>query len=507
MSLQTRDFSLTYRATGTTKTEDRVDQTSLAYDEMAHDWPLLHDLIGGTDSMRAAKQEWLPREPREATISYENRLRRSFLYNAYGDTVEKLVSKPFSRPVTVEADLPEPLDLIADDVDMTGRDLTQLGRDVFRSMVVYGVSHILVDFPKTEGVETLADERARHIRPTFIHVPPTALLGWRTERQANGRDRLTQIRIKEIRVEAVGEYIEEEVEYVRVLNTETFEVWRKDPDQDDYVLHESGEHSFGDVPLVSCYASRTGYLTGQPPLLDLAQLNLAHWQSLSDQRNVLRFARVGLLFASGFSDEELEGGIAIGPNQLIASSNPDSKLEYVEHKGAAIQSGQDDLDALERRMETLGLQPLVSRVGGQTATGKAIDESRVHTAIQAWIRSVENALREAYMLAGSWMRVEIPDDFGIDITNDFGISLRANDDIKALLDLRKTGDITRETFLREVKRRGLLSESLDILDELEAAEMESAIATQQALDVAQAGEDEDEDDNPVEERFENEDEE
>jgi hypothetical protein len=114
------------------------------------------------------------------------------------------------------------------------------------------------------------------------------------------------------------------------------------------------------------------------------------------------------------------------------------------------------------------------------------------------------------MLAGSWVRVDIPEDFGIDITNDFGISLRANDDIRALLDLRKTGDITGETFLRELKRRGLLSESLDILDELEAAEMESAIATQQALDASQAEEEEEEeeeDDNPVEDRFENEDEE
>ena len=507
-SLQTRDFGLSYlaQANSASKTEDHVAQTGIEYDRMAGHWPLLHDLIGGTSAMRSAAEQWLPKEPRESRGAYVNRLSRSFLYNAYSDTVEKLVSKPFSKPVTLQSELPEPLDKIQEDVDMSGRDLTQLGREVFRSLIVYGVAHVLVDFPKTEDVTTLADERARQIRPTFIHISPTNLIGWRTEKQANGRERLAQIRILEKRIETTGQFTEEEVLYVRVINTDSFQLWRKsdNDNEDDFILVEEGTHSFGDVPLVSCYAQRTGYLTGHPPLLDLAQLNLAHWQSLSDQRNCLRFARVGLLFASGFSDEELENGISIGPNQLIAATNPDSKLSYVEHQGSAIKAGQDDLDALEKRMETLGLQPLVQKTGSQTATGKAIDESRVHTAIQAGIRSVENCFREAYMLAGSWMRMDIPEDFSVDITNDFGVSLRAADDVRALLDLRKTGDISRETFLRELKRRGLLSEGLDIEDEIEAAEMESLFNQQQSFSSIENDEEEEETTNATEERFEDE---
>ena len=79
------------------KEEDKVDTTSIEYDSMAHRWSLLHDLLGGTEAMRAAKSEWLPREPRETYTAYENRLRRSFLYNGFADTVEKLVAKPFPR--------------------------------------------------------------------------------------------------------------------------------------------------------------------------------------------------------------------------------------------------------------------------------------------------------------------------------------------------------------------------------------------------------------------------
>jgi hypothetical protein len=478
---QTRDYALRYMSNAGSKTEDKVHVSSIEYDRMALNWPLLEDLLGGTSAMREARHNWLPREPRESHIAYENRLARSFLYNAFGDTVEKLVAKPFSRPVTVQGDIPKPLDLIEKDVDMSGRDVTQLCRDVFRSLVVYGVSHILIDFPKTDGIESLADERARKIRPTLVHVSPTQLIGWRTERQANGRDRLTQIRLKQKQVEPKGDFIEEEVEYIRVITPNTFEVWRKGSEDDDFVQVEAGSHTFGEVPLVSCYAARTGFLTAKPPLLDLAHLNLAHWQSMSDQRNVLRFARVGILFASGFTDEEIEDGLTIGPNQLVHSNNPEARIQYVEHNGHAIEAGANDLESLERRMEALGLQPLLPRTGSQTATARAMDESRVDSAIQSWIRSVENCIRDAYLYAADWMKVRMPDDLDIDINNDFGVSLRASDDVKSLIEMRKQSQLTLETFLRECKRRGLLAETLDVDDEIEMLLAEEAIHRQQAM--------------------------
>lgn len=464
------------------KEEDKVDTTSIEYDSMAYRWPLLHDLLGGTESMRAAKSEWLPREPRETYTAYENRLRRSFLYNAYADTVEKLVAKPFSKPVSVQGSFDERIESIRNDVDRSGRDITQLGRDVFRDLVVYGIGHILVDFPKTEGVETLADERELGIRPNLLHVSPVDLISWRTERTPSGKTRLTQVRIREQRVEPKGDFIDELVHYIRVLTPDSYAVYRRkqmqdenNPEQDDYELVEEGSHSFGEIPLVSMYAARTGFLTAKPPLLDLAFMNLAHWQSLSDQRNVLRFARVGILFASGFTEEEMEEGLTIGPNQLIRSTNPEADIRYVEHAGQAIGAGQEDLNMLERRMEVLGLQPLVQRTGVQTATGKAIDESRVHTAVQSWIRSVESGLRDAYLFAHRWFQIDPPEDLEIDITNDFGVSLRATEDIESLLKLRAMGGVSQETFLRELKRRGLISEAVDIAEELEAVEMETTL--------------------------------
>ncbi len=50
----------------------------------------------------------------------------------------------------------------------------------------------------------------------------------------------------------------------------------------------------------------------------------------------------------------------------------------------------------------------------------------------------------------------------MDIFSDFGLTMKAEQDIKALIDMRKASLISARTFLDEVKRRGLLSDAIDV---------------------------------------------
>lgn len=447
--------------------QDKVDTTSAAYDSMAAKWGLIHDLLGGTDAMRKAGEKWLPKEPKESQGAWELRLSRSILYEAYSDTVGDVASKPFSRPVTIQGELPEPLIQIATDVNRQGQSLTQFASELFDSAVNYGLTHILVDYPRLSRDINLAEERQSGVRPIFIHVKPTQIIGWRTEKGADGQVRLSQIRIKETQQEPVGRFGGEQIDYIRVYTATTWELWRKTKDEDDYSLHENGEHTFESVPLVTCYLNRTGFMTAEPPMEALAWMNLAHYQSMSDQRNILRYARVGMIFVSGLTEEEQDKDMVIGPNRFFTSVNPDARMSYVEHSGAAIGAGRQDLQDLEARMEVLGLQPYMRRPGNQTATGQAIDESRSSSSVQAWIRSEEQAIIAAYEMAAKWLNLTLPDDFTIDIFNDFGISIRDGKDVQSLLQIRLGGQLSHETFLREVKRRGTLSETVNVLEEID----------------------------------------
>jgi len=471
-------------------TQEGVAAASPAWLRMQGRWQPITDLCGGTTHMRQVGKTWLPQENREAAQAYEARLKRSYLYGAFTDTIQKLAAKPFARPVTVSGGLQEQLGAIGANADLEGRDLTHLARSVFSDALKYGLSHVLVDFPSNGGGLTLAEERATGQRPYFVQISPLDLFAWKVGRGADGSNRVTEIRFKERRTEYGEGFLEDEAQYIRVINEEGYELWRESQNGGEWAKIEEGPHSFGRVPLVTYYSQRTEFMEATPPLEDLAWLNIAHWQSLSDQRNILRFARVGILFMSGVTEEELEAGVTIGPSQMISSTNPDARLSYVEHTGRAIQAGEADLAALEKRMEVLGLSPLVERTGGTTATGRAMDEARTSTNIQAWIRALEDTLAQAYGIASEWIGASLPDDFAIDIFNDFGIGVKASEDTKNLITMGQSGLISHETLLQEIKRRGILSDEVDVEAEAEQAktEADTALLSPPPAEEVEAGE-------------------
>ncbi|HBG77488.1 MAG TPA: hypothetical protein DDW84_01380 [Phycisphaerales bacterium] len=447
-----------------------------AYNAMLLRWALIDDLLGGTIVMRAAGEKWLPKEPKEEVLSYDNRLNRSILFEAYGDTIDDLVSRPFSKPVSIQGDLPERLAPMVDNCDGQGTDITQYARELFETCLNRGKTHILVDYPKTTQADgkklTLADEKKAGVRPVFVHIKPDNLIGWRTVQGTDGKPKLDQIRWKESHVEPDGVYGEKAVNTIRVYTATTWEVHTAD-DKGVYTLTEQGTHTYPNgIPLFTCYVNKTGFMTANPPLEGLAWLNLAHWQGYSDQKNLLRFIRFPLLFFKGLTQDELDKNVIIGPGRKYSSSNPEADAKYVEHTGAAADSGRQDLKDIEERMVMAGLDPLMTRSGNQTATSQDIDESKSQSSVQSWVRAVELVLLNAFKAACLWTGDELPEDFKVDIYNDFGISVRATRDIDALIKARQAGELSRGTFLREIKRRAVLSETVDIEQEKKDIEAE-----------------------------------
>lgn len=461
--------------TATDNSKDTVATPSTAYMQMqaAGSWTLLSALRGGTRAMRAMGKEFLPQEPRESETAYKCRLERSILYGVYDDTIKKLTSKPFSRPVTITGLADDRLGMIEVNVDRRTRcDITQFARQLLDTGVDRGLCHILVEYPNTtEGVETLKDERDKDIRPYFIEIHPDDLIAWEEDEQTG---HITSIRYRKSTIEKDGEFKDQVVERVVHYTSEFIATYKFNPT--DKTWQRDGEerlNTLGRVPLVTAYFEKEDAMTAEPPLLNLAWLNLAHWQSYSDHRNILRFSRFGLLFGSGL-DEEDSKNLEIGPNRLITAKNPEAKLQYVEHTGAAIKVGENDLERLVNQMEVLGLQPLISRPGQKTATEKSIDEAKGQSTLQSWVRALEALLEQAYETAGNWIGIKMPDGFSVDIFNEFGLSAVAHDDVKTLLELRKGREITQATLLSEIQRRGTLRDELDIEAEIALTQQEAA---------------------------------
>ena len=476
-----------------------VAEPTAQFNEMKEDWTLITDLKGGSKTMRAAKDKYLPKEEKESANSFENRLKRSFLFNGYEDTVSKLSTKPFTKPVKVDHkdNLHEMLDMVKDDADLAGTTLPDFAKQLFEDGVDNGKFHILVDFPPKEEDEnrSKADEKALGIRPIFIRVHSQNLIGWQTERNHQNKEVLSQIRIQETRTEKSGDYGTQEVEYIRVYGLEKWEIWKKvkaGTDEEDWVMESDGDNHFGVVPLITGYFRRTGFLTAKPALYELAELNLQHYQSSSEQTNILRFARIFTHVFMGVSTDEGDTGWALGSGGAVILKNPEAKAMVLEHSGKAIEAGRQDIMDIQERMEMVGLQPLLRNGGSQTATAKGIDESKNQAKVTTWIQEVESCLLKAYKMAAEWItkagqvKVEIPKDFAVTIFKDFVLSFKASENIRNLIEMRKIGEISRPTFLRLIRKHGLLDDDINLDEEIQRIEQEGP-------SLGLIGEDEDDD--------------
>lgn len=470
------------------QTEDSVATPSVDYDSQSTIWEMIHDLLGGTTAMRKASERWLPREEREEQQAYNARLERTFLYNGFGNTIDRLTAKPFSKPVTRQGEIDSDLEGVEKNVDKAGTTMGEFARSVFKSALKYGRAHALVDYTKVPQGATRADEKNLGARPTIVLVEAPDLIGWRTEIGPNGLE-LTQVRIKECRTEPVGQYLDQKVDYIRVFTKDSWELWRATEDKDGkevWVLVDGGIHTFGAVPLLTYYTKSCGFMAAECPLEDLAWINVRHWQSSSEQNSVLRIARIGILFGKGFNEDEVKNGVVIGPNHMIVSESKEADLRYVEHQGQAIKAGQDDLDKLESRMEVLGLKPVIERNSNSTFGGKLIDEMATHSNIQAWVRLLEAFLLECMQTAAKWMGKTLPDTTKYDVYSDFGLQAADAVHLDALLKACIAGKITDQTFLIEYQRRAVLSETLKIDEELKGLDEARAKADAREIKLAEA---------------------
>ena len=448
----------------------------IGYETMSELWELIHDLLGGTTAMRDAGQTWLSMEPGESSTAYTARLNRTILYNGLRDTINKLSNKPFTNPVIL-TELPEQLVYLKDDVDGNNKPLEVFIKEVLVNLIKYGIAHIFIDHSEMEVEDgqqfTMEDEQRLGVRVYLINISPANLIGWQSEKVSKSVE-LTQIRFTETVIESDGQYGDVEVNYINVYNKENFELHKQDPDNEEkYIKGEDKTYSFGKIPLITIYANKIGFMTAEPPLIDLAWQNLAHWQSTSDQKNILRFTRFGLLFGSGLPDKMVKSGkIDIGPSKAILTEEKESDLKYVEHNGKSIEAGQKDIEDIEQKMRVLGNQPLM-KVVPNTATAERIDESRTVSQLQSWIRALERGMKQALEYACEWRKIEPPEDMDVNIYSDFEAMILGSGDKEHILKARQSGEITKERYLREAQRRGVYSLDMDPEEEARLAESES----------------------------------
>jgi hypothetical protein len=423
------------------------------------------------------------------------RLARAVLFNVYRRTCEVLTGYVFQKDPVLGDDVPPLIREHAENIDQQGTHFDVFARGLLQEALATGHTLIHVEYPNVTGqLVTRADETAGGLRPYWIPVRKEDVLSWRTEVEY-GRIVLTQIVLRECHMVPAGAFSEAPQERYRVLRRTTGPVgpvvsWSLLEIGKDRRVFEVGVGTYPtqtEIPVAEIVTS--GYrslLASDPPLLDLAHLNLAHYQQWSDVATSIHKTCVPILFTKGFIMRDEQGHpIVVGPNAGLNSENPEGDAKYVVHDGASLGSCRQALEDLKTEMATLGVAMLASdkRVA-ETAEAKRIGKSASDSSLAVTARGLQDGLERALGFHAHYMGLD--DGGSVKINRDFHLPTLQADLLSAITATVTQAGVPERVLLQNMQEGGLIApdEDLDAM-ELEMVAGQAAIEEQKRLQAAE----------------------
>jgi len=428
--------------------------------DMMKGWEIMKAVTEGTEYLRENSEAFLPLEPREDFDAYMARVNRAVFSPFTQRLIRAATGLVLRKPITLTGD-PYWTDTFKMDVDGCGSDLDEYARRVLMCSLTYGQSHILVDYPAPSGALSLAEERQQNRRPYWIEVDPNNLYGWRLDRESNYGN-LIQARIAEKAVLPDGDFGEKVYDQIRVIEPGRYRVFRKKEQIEemydvsdnsvtgnfemgsadkDYQQVESGQFSLGEIPLVTIYSGKTENLVSKPPLLDIAYLNLAHFQRQADLIHSLHVASQPMLVMEGYDDQTKD--LAISVNYAMATQ-PGNKIYYVEPASSAFDAQSAEIKELQMQMATLGISTLSQqKFVAESADARRLDRVDTNSMLAMVSMELEQKLQKCFNFSAEYVGIEPPE---VKISRDFDIERLIGQDITALTSLFDQQVIDREEF-------------------------------------------------------------
>ena len=389
-------------------TQVKIDSISQKMKDFHAEIAPIKALLGGTSAMREAGETYLPKFPSEANDKehgdrdYRNRLKQAVLVPYFEDTVKSMTGRLFYKPFSM--DLDEKILEYKDDFDMSGGSISGVFESVFYEALSYSRSYIVVDYSLKVQVKSKAEEIKAGARPYAFKVEADQVLD---VREKNGKITLFKYQHKVINEDKTNDFEVVYQDEIVLMTPGLTRTWRKS-DKGEWIAHENYSVTIAGKALdyVTAFELK---LSRKPPLENLAELNIEHWQSKSSQRNIVDTARIPILTFAGVTDasevEYISGGFSVPK---------DATVSYTEHSGAAIASGQTSLDKLEEQMGVAGAKLLTRTKMALTDTQAKSEGIKEVSELMLYGMLLGEFMNQVIEMFGMWLGIEEPGT--IDIT-------------------------------------------------------------------------------------------
>ncbi len=437
------------------------------YSKLIAKWKRCRDVAKGQDAVHAAGVEYLPALKNQEDEEYQSYKRRATFFNATWRTISGLSGMLFRKsPKLAIADSVLPL---LDTVTQDGQSLTVFAMEVVEECLKVGRVGILVDYPVVNAAGmTMADAQLLNLRPTLAEYEAESIINWRTEVR-NNRRVLTMVVLCEEREEKVDEFETKEEERYRVLDliegkyrVRLFKVDKTTQQDiqigdDMFPLMNNAPLSY--IPFYFLSSDDTEVCPDDPPLIDLVDLNLAHYRVTADYEHGCHFTALPTGWIAGHTMEEGQQ-LYVGSQTFLILPSADAKVGFLEFSGAGLSALKTNLDHKEAQMAVLGarmLEPQKKAV--ETAEVAAVHRSGDYSVLAAMAQSISIGMTQALKTFSMWAGGG--EDVTFELNRDFLPMQMTSQQLSALVLAWQQGGISKQTLFDNLKAGEIIAADKD----------------------------------------------
>jgi Domain of unknown function (DUF4055) len=426
--------------------------------QMQEKYQKISDTLAGEESVKKAGKKYLPVpsscEKGEYDPRYEAYQTRALFYNVCEPTRNALVGQLFLRPPVLE--LPTGLDFLIEDMNGEGLNLEQLTRKA--------ANYVLADFSRTMGEVTKADIDSGRARPIVRFFEPWAIRNWDHKKIGNVK-KLTMLVLDEMReVPNPGDEFDIETKLwhrvYRLIDSRcSVQVYDEDgKSQESYEILGSDGMPLDYIPFEFIGSENNDSDVDEPPFLNLANLNLAHFRNSADYEESVFLVGQPTPVYSGLTVEWMENyfpkGIPFGSRASI-TLNEGATAELLQAKPNSMafeaMSHKEDL------MFSVGAK-IINRDQKVEKKEKEVEiEAASQKSVLKTIRdNLQTALFNAVTNAASFIGIEVvKGTHKIELNENFDLTSMDPDEIRSTSELYNSNQISFGEMRENLRRSGI----------------------------------------------------
>ena len=427
------------------------------------------DVHAGTDAIKqtapvysndvlSTDEEYLPKLNGQDKKQYQSYKKRAVFYGAMSRTVTALVGAIDRKPP--EIDGADTLDTFMKDVTGTGVSLGEFLKDVEEEVMISGRVVVCVD-----------RKNSSDNRPYLVYYKSEDCINWFSEQYTDFDQRLSGMIFREsyYSIDPDNKYKQIQNDQYREFTLSngqaTVNIWRPiNPEKkstisavnfkednpkyeivETYSMNNRGR-ALGFIPCVPIVSDGSPFEVPKPPLLDLVDINLAHYRNSADYEHGMHWTALPTPVLTGLQGKESK--ISIGSGSAIILPDPQSSAMFLEFSGAGLSTIKTAMDHKESMMSSLGARMLASRMDQSTsAEVTRINYSGETASLCNVARSMSRGMTRMLKMVAVWENFKGAENIEVQLNEDYVDTKLEGGDITALMTAYQGGAMSLDSLI------------------------------------------------------------